>query len=450
MPIVRPRLTDYYEIPVSQADTDFTIPFLDEDIPLHVDPFLLWRSPSLQDNALHTQAVQAFNQLGRLQERDSRAAEDLLINISECDEVGLGSSHTRRGKRIGRTKAKEILLLFKAVPEYAAKGFAHFEEIQFYVDAIGSDRISDICCNFIKSFLIDYTIDQCNRLGIPTSAVDISVYDYKTSSLAMEHVTLPADPESNHPIILVPKRWLRYKPFLNFDDYYRDFHEPEHRSPQRAEILNFNRQNYGLIRSYVQKKELERDSCTSDPLFTQIPITSARASLRVIKQLPTGTQDANDKTYEKEAGRLLASLLYPQLDFAAAQSRTENGVLIRDLVFYNTKNHLLLQDLWNTYGSRQIVFELKNVRQIEGEHINQLNRYLSENFGKFGVLLTRNSLRIPMMRNTTQLWSGQRKCIIAVTDEDLELMVELFDGHQRDPIDVINKKYVEFLRACPS
>jgi len=93
---------------------------------------------------------------------------------------------------------------------------------------------------------------------------------------------------------------------------------------------------------------------------------------------------------------------------------------------------------------------LKNVREIERDHINQLNRYLSDNFGRFGILLTRNPLKAAMMRNTTQLWSGQRKCIVAITDDDLELMVNLFDGRQRDPIDVMNKKYVEFLRACPS
>lgn len=450
MPIIRPRLTDYYGIPASQADVDFAIPFLDEDIPLHVDPFLLWRSPSLQDNALHTQVVQAFNNLGKLQERNAEVAESLLISLSECDEIGLGNSHTKTGRRIGRDKAQDVLSLFKSVPAYASAGFAHFEEIQFYVDSIGADRISDICCNFIKSFLIDYTIDQCLRLGITTSSTDVPVYEYKTSRIVAERVALPSDPESRRPIILVPKRWLRYQPFLNFDDYYTSFHKPENKAPDRAQVLNYNRHNYGAVRSYVEKKELERNNCSSDPLFTQIPITSARASLKAIRQLSSGTKDANDKKYEKEAGRLLASLLYPQLDFAAAQSRTEDGVLIRDLIFYNTKTNNLLQDLWDNYGSRQIVFELKNVREIERDHINQLNRYLSDNFGRFGILLTRNPLKTAMMRNTTQLWSGQRKCIVAITDDDLELMVNLFDGKQRDPIDVMNKKYVEFLRACPS
>ena len=94
--------------------------------------------------------------------------------------------------------------------------------------------------------------------------------------------------------------------------------------------------------------------------------------------------------------------------------------------------------------------ELKNVREITRDHINQLNRYLNDNFGRFGILLTRNPLKSAMLKNTTQLWSGQRRCIVSITDDDLELMVNVYDGHQRNPVDVLNKKYVEFLRACPS
>lgn len=43
MILIRPRITDYHNILTCQSETDFAIPFLDEDIPLYVDPFLLWR-----------------------------------------------------------------------------------------------------------------------------------------------------------------------------------------------------------------------------------------------------------------------------------------------------------------------------------------------------------------------------------------------------------------------
>lgn len=66
MDIIRPRLTDHYGIHKSQSSLDFAIQFFDEDIPLYVDPFLLWKSPSQQDQALHTVITNSFNYLNYL------------------------------------------------------------------------------------------------------------------------------------------------------------------------------------------------------------------------------------------------------------------------------------------------------------------------------------------------------------------------------------------------
>ena len=169
-----------------------------------------------------------------------------------------------------------------------------------------------------------------------------------------------------------------------------------------------------------------------------------------IKKLPSGKDNNADKRYEECVCQLLASLFYPQLDFAAEQSRTDSGVLIRDLIFYNNRSFDFLKDIFNTYGSRQLVFELKNVREVERDHVNQLNRYLNDEFGKFGVLVTRNSPPKHIYRNTIDLWSGQRRCIIVLTDADLEMMVTLFESRQRLPIEVLKRTYVDFTRACPS
>jgi hypothetical protein len=456
MTIVRPRLTDFHGILLQQAQVDFAIPFLDEDIPLYVDPFLLWRSPSQQDQALHTSLINSFNRLGYLatnKRQDEAAAQ--LIALSECDEVGLGQSRTRQGLRIGEKKASEILSLFQSVPQYAQNGFVHFEEIQFFVEGISKDRISDFTCSFLKSFLIDYTIEQCQSLGIPTQLVTLDVYSYRDYQVKPETVPLPFNPENQKPIVLVPKRWLRFTPWLNFDEYFKDVVPKDEggtlsSEERRVQVLTYNRQNYGAVFEYIAQKERASANAKNDPLFSQIPVTSAKASLAAIQRLSTGIQDANDKKYEREMARLLASAFYPQLDFAQTQSRTDSGVLIRDLIFYNNRSHTFLDEIFQKYDSRQIVMEMKNVKEIEREHINQLNRYLNDQFGRFGVLLTRNPLPAPMFKNTIDLWAGQRRCIIALVDQDLELTVNLFESKQRDPIDVLNKKYVEFIRACPS
>jgi hypothetical protein len=60
MTLVRPRLTEFHGLDISQASVDFAIPFLNEDLPLYVDPFLLWKSPSLQDQSLHGAMIAAF------------------------------------------------------------------------------------------------------------------------------------------------------------------------------------------------------------------------------------------------------------------------------------------------------------------------------------------------------------------------------------------------------
>jgi hypothetical protein len=423
---------------------------------LAVDPFLLWKSPSQQDNALHMALINSFNYLGFLANHNQQEkATEILIASSECDEVGLGMSHQRKGKRIGSSTAREVLSLFKDIPEYRQNGFAHVEEIQLFVDQIGRDRISDLTCTFIASFLIDYTIDQCKLYGIPVHNSTVpAVYDTKSNSFRPENATLPINPENGKPIMFVPKRWLRRSPWLSFDEYFSDYCPSEKidptKTPERVRVLNFNRHNYDIVRGYVVAKELKREDCKNDPLFTQIPITSAKAALRAITSLPTGTTDASDKKFERESSRLLASLLYPQLDFAAVQSRTDSGVLIRDLIFYNNRAHPFLADLMRDYDSQQIVFELKNVKAIEREHINQLNRYLKADFGRFGVLLTRNVPPPAMKKNLIDLWSGRRVCILALIDADLEQMVQLYESRQRDPIDVLKRIYIEFMRECPS
>ena len=76
--IVRPRLNDFHNLPFTQEQVDFAIPFLDEDIPLYLDPFLLWKSPSQQDNSLHTSIMNSFNYLGSLFLKDERKAIQTL------------------------------------------------------------------------------------------------------------------------------------------------------------------------------------------------------------------------------------------------------------------------------------------------------------------------------------------------------------------------------------
>lgn len=456
--IINPRLTDFHGIAAAQSEVDFGIPFLDQDIPLHVDPFLLWKSPAQWEKGLHFSLVNALNHLGYLCKCGKRdEAVRQIVIASECDEVGLGGSGARKGKRISEGKANEILNIFDMVSHYKAYGFRHFEELSFFVEGISKDRISDFACSFLKSTLIDYTMDQCEQLGIPVQTVPVKqLYNSATSTFDYDvPCQLPVNPENSAPILLVPKRWLRYTPWISFDEYFRN-HCPldEKVNPdallRRIKVLNYNRENFGAVDHFIKLKEKSFSDCVNDPLFRQMPVTSAKQKFQEIERLSTGKGDKADRRYEDLIGQLMASFLYPNLDFAAEQSRTESGALIRDIIFYNNRSHEWLQILYDEYKAKQLVFEVKNVREISGAHINQLHRYLNQEFGNIGFLVTRNPLPRAMLKNTIDLWAAYRKSIICLSDGDIGEMVELFDSKQRLPLDILKKKYIEFTRKLPS
>mgnify|MGYP001162051089 FL=1 len=333
--------------------------------------------------------------------------------------------------------------------------FQHFEEIQLLVDNVSKDRISDISCSLIKSFLVDFTIDQCQRLKIPIEKCTIPIYDYKSFQFKSEETYLPINPENKQPIILTPKRWLKYVPWINYEDYFQNYYIKDVDKAydgklNRVQILNFNRHNYNLVQSYITLKEKYNKDLTNDPLFTQIPVLSAKRKISTILKLPTGKTNNADKAYEDLMVQTMASLLYPHLDYAKDQSRTESGTQIRDLIFYNNRSYDFLNDIYDSYESKQLVIELKNVKELEREHINQLNRYMTDSFGKFGIIFTRNKVPKNIFQNTIDLWAGQRRCILVMDDTDLELMGEVYESKQRLPIEVIKRKYIEFTRSCPA
>ena len=100
------------------------------------------------------------------------------------------------------------------------------------------------------------------------------------------------------------------------------------------------------------------------------------------------------------------------------------------------------------FDARQPVLELKNVRSLQTEHVNQLYRYLDEEFGRFGVLVTRNPTPQAVQRNIVDLHSSKRIVILCLNDCDLELMLSLMESG-RNPTDVIKKRFVEFTRLLP-
>lgn len=451
------RLIDAYDLSFTQDDVPFAIPNLDEDIPLYIDPFLLWSSGRDDYRELHRQLVGFLAHFGKLVLAGrSTAAQRLLLTCQEPEDLGLGYAQgSTRGSFIGPATAAAAARLFTETPQLHEEHLPHVEELGLFVPRIAEDRISDLATCVLREYLARFTEEQAGTLGVPTKSFrlpeiwDPEGLEWRTGLKAQ----LPYHPDRDAPLLFAPLDWLRHLPWINYPDFYKSYYARHMLPPQikrqvpKVEVLAHNRANYAHVRRYVKHKERTADQATPDPLFEPLKLGTLRGKVRTLAKLPSGPGEPA-KQYEDTVADVLASALYPQLEFAESQVRTVSGAHIRDLVFYNDAKTVFTRMVREQYEAQQIVFELKNVGKLETEHVNQLYRYLSGDFGRFGVLVTRHEPPTAVRRNIADLWSAKRAAVICLTDADLSLMVAMIEAN-RDPVDVLKKKYAEFSRSLP-
>jgi hypothetical protein len=455
--IFNPRLSDVFGLVIRQDEVDFVVPHLREDLPLYLDPFLLWKSDDPEYRRLHADLLGFMDEVRRhaVGGRAIRASI-LLSEVSEPVELGLGyAAGTKRGSALGSGTIDGIVHTFQQVPQFQAAGLDHLEVLSLLVPGIAEDRISDLTASVLKRWLSEFTERRCYDWGIPTTRHRLLGWDAAAFEWRPFDARLPHNPADGSPVLLAPLNLLRRLPWINYGDYYRTAYAPLVLPPGRAGrvakqvVLTYNRAHFDTIRSYVAEREASSGVCAPDLLFAPLTLAIVKRKVSEIKALPTGRVDGADKKYEELAFDVLSSILYPELDLAGQQERTISGAHIRDIIFHNDGKTPFLTDLRDQYGARQVVFELKNVATIDTEHVNQLYRYLDdEDMGRLGVIVARNPPKTSVQRNIIDLHSSKRRAVLCLDDSDLDLMVALLDSGRR-AIEALRKKHVEFTRRLP-
>lgn len=456
--IVNPRLSDVLGLVIHQDEVDFTVPHLHEDLPLALDPFLFWKSDQEDYRELHA-VLLSFIEAVRVEALAGRTvrAHLLLEPVKEPKELGLGYSEgNKSGNAIGPKLRSEIVEMFRQVPQLEDTGLDHIEILSLLVPNLAEDRVSDITASVLKKWLADFTAARCKDLGIPTRRHRLVTWNPEKLKWQPFDAQLAYNPVDESPLLLAPLDLLRRLPWINYPDYCKSTFTRlvlsptiRDRSGLREQVRNFNRANYGTVRRYVASREQQAPACHPDPLFIPLRLDTLKRKAAEVRMLRTGRLMGADKKFESLTFDLLSSLLYPELDLAANQVRTFSGAHVRDIIFYNDGKLPFLWDLRETYGAKQLVFELKNVDVLDTEHVNQLYRYLDDkDMGKCGILLARRPPPRNVQQNIIDLHSSKRAVIICLDDSDVDLMVQLLDSHRR-PAEALKKRYVEFTRRLP-
>ena len=114
---------------ISPYDVDFVIPLKGVDIPLGIDPFLLFKSRDPEYRELHGLVLNVFNAgIAAVRAGDTSRARSILT-FPEVPEIGLGyTQRSRRGSGVGTRLTDLIIDTLSGSPQLVERGVRHVEE----------------------------------------------------------------------------------------------------------------------------------------------------------------------------------------------------------------------------------------------------------------------------------------------------------------------------------
>jgi hypothetical protein len=102
---------------------------------------------------------------------------------------------------------------------------------------------------------------------------------------------------------------------------------------------------------------------------------------------PTGPGGA--KEFEEIVGDVIKLCFFRSLTNIQQSERTDDGSCIRDWVASNRAADGFWEMVRNKYGATQVVWECKNYDTLKSDDFHQVQYYLSDTFGRFGIIVFR-------------------------------------------------------------
>jgi hypothetical protein len=447
-------------ISLSQQEVDFLIPNLEKDVPLAIDPFLLYKSKNQEFRLLHSKILEVFNEgIRRFSTGDAKSTDE-IIDFPEVKEIGLGyGKNTRSGSGLGNYLNQLLIDTLKSSPDLLKRGVKHIEEMQLLSLGIGADRVSDITANILKSFLVDYTQRQCALWEIPIkSKVPLNhLLDLENFEWYDGYFDLPVN-TNDEPILLVPRWILRTLPWINFDDYLKAEFSLFLRAKAtksrlkldrsqeitKDKVVEISRKEIERIDKYVTNKEKDSHNALPAELNSTAKIVAGlgQSLLQSLKQIKPGRIEA--AAYQKHILETLNYLFEPELIDGKVEESTIMGTERRDIIFVNDSEKTFFSYLRNSYNNFLIVFETKNTDDLSVENFNQLGTYLGDKTGYCGFLVTRNTADKNDKLKAISIYNNLRRIILILSDQDIEQMInDRMVG--KDPMRLLQKRYREFM-----
>jgi hypothetical protein len=471
-------LNEALDLPIHQAEVDFLIPDLTEDLQLYVDPFLFYKSSNPEYQAVHATIRRFFDiAVAEVSDGNTEVARRML-SFPEVNETMIGlSTGSHRGRGLGEHRGEIIYREIVSNPDILEHGVSHLAEMQLLIEGVGFDMVSDMCTNIVKPFFVDYTQRQCAIHDIPLeNGLSLHhVFDWEELDWDDQLVDLPANPLDGHPMLLVPKAVVRRFAEIDYKDFWRTIYRYILRDIEVSKSLasigrgpkitwseidrkyNFSKRTVvevlhekpDLKREYLAYKEQNTPETVTPTDLTSVEgtdkeLTPINEFISALADLDSGNQAF--KKYEDLIARILTRLFSPPLVDPRSQVRTVDQREIVDITFYNSATHGFWHDIKLQHGSLIIVFELKNMTDLSNEEYFQIAARLDDFRGKFGVLIARAKDHLDVQRAYRRL-HNERKVILTLTDDDIVNMLRNLDSGLSATL-YINQMYRKFMEEA--
>lgn len=215
---MRIYFADYFSVSERSLDEygAFNISLL-TDLPLFIDPFLLFGSEEPEYQALHEQIIEYLRFLKAKSEQGGidQGAIEAWYKFSEVRQNWLGfceDGNHGRGLGAGFAKAlnQNLAHLFRDFGKERVTQGSHLEKLAVIRAGVGRDMISDFTTNLIKAYLLEYTqqfaVENIANEYLDNRAVQRAYFDYKTERWMPRRYTLPIFDDDY--VLLTPKDML--------------------------------------------------------------------------------------------------------------------------------------------------------------------------------------------------------------------------------------------------
>lgn len=226
------------------------------DLPLFIDPFLLFNSEKEDYQNLHNQIIKYVAFL-KDKSRNIGLTTGLIDNWYLFPEVKqnwfgyskIGNSGSGLGKKFADSLHNNLHTIFHNFGNEEISESSHLEKLCLINSGVGRDNISDFTTNLIKDYLLGYTqtfaLNHINPIHLKELFVARVSFNYSTESWASKKFTLPCI--DGDFIILTPRDILtKDETWINRSDIVADIDDILESIP--------NNQQRELISNYFYSK----------------------------------------------------------------------------------------------------------------------------------------------------------------------------------------------------